>query len=211
MTTFPLGPGREFDRIRAIAAALGPAAKGLGGDCALVPDGIGVLALSTDTSVEGVHFRRDWLSAEEIGWRAAAAALSDLAAAAAPAVGLLAAVTVPADAPADDLVAVMRGVGAAASASGGAVLGGDLSRGADWSLTITVVGRTERPLTRAGARPRRPAVGDWRARRAACRAGTLAPGCRAAGRGAPGVRASGAAHRGRPSGSPISARTPRST
>jgi len=153
MTTLPLGQGREFDRIRAIAAALGPVAKGLGGDCALLPDGVGVLALSTDTSVEGVHFRRDWLSAEEIGWRAAAAALSDLAAAAAPAVGVLAAVTVPADATADDLVAVMRGVGAAASASGGAVLGGDLARGAEWSLTITVVGRTARPLTRAGALP----------------------------------------------------------
>ena len=36
--------------------------------------------LSTDTSLEDVHFRREWLSAEEIGWRAVAAALSDLAA-----------------------------------------------------------------------------------------------------------------------------------
>ncbi len=153
MTSLPLGPGREFDRIRAIAAALGPAAKNLGGDCALLPDGDGVLALSTDTSVEGVHFRRDWLSAEEIGWRAAAAALSDLAAAAAPALGVLAAVTVPADAADDDLVAVMRGVGGAAMESGGVVLGGDLSRGTEWSLTITVLGRTARPLTRGGAVP----------------------------------------------------------
>lgn len=149
----PLGPGREFDRIRAIAVALGPAARGLGGDCALVPDGATTLALSTDTSVEGVHFRRQWLSLEEIGWRAAAAALSDLAAAAAPAIGLLAAVTVPADSSEDELVALMRGVGAAAAASGGVVLGGDLSHGAEWSITITVLGRTTRPLTRAGAAP----------------------------------------------------------
>jgi thiamine-monophosphate kinase len=153
MTAVLLGPGAEFDRIRAIAAALGPTAVGLGSDCALVPGGRGVLAFSTDTSVEGVHFRREWLSPEEIGWRAAAAALSDLAAAAAPAVGLLAAVTVPADASADDLVAVMRGVGLAAAASGGAVLGGDLSRGSEWSLTISVVGRAERALTRVGAEP----------------------------------------------------------
>jgi thiamine-monophosphate kinase len=153
MTTVPLGPGQEFDRIRAIARALGPAAAQLGGDCALIPGSGGVLAFSTDTSVEGVHFRRQWLSLEEIGWRAAAAALSDLAAAAAPAVGLLAAVTVPPDATADNLVAVMRGVGLAAVACGGAVLGGDLSRGSTWSLTITVVGRTERPLTRIGAAP----------------------------------------------------------
>ncbi len=149
----PLGPGREFDRIRAIITALGPAAAELGGDCALVPDGTGVVALSTDTSVEGVHFRRDWLSAEEIGWRAAAAALSDLAAAAAPAIGLLAAVTVPAEAMEEDLVALMRGVGSAATAWGGKVLGGDLSRGPSWSITVTVVGRAERPLTRSGAIP----------------------------------------------------------
>ncbi len=150
-TALPLGPGGEFDRIRAIAAALGSAATGLGGDCALIPAGTGTLALSTDTSVEGVHFRRDWLTAEEIGWRAAASALSDLAAGAASLVGLLAAVTVPPDGTEEELVAVMRGVGAAATASGGTVLGGDLSRGAAWSLTITVLGRAERPLSRAGA------------------------------------------------------------
>ncbi|HEX2451961.1 MAG TPA: thiamine-phosphate kinase [Gemmatimonadales bacterium] len=146
-----LGPGREFDRIRAIAAALGPAASSLGNDCALVA-GEGLLALSTDVSVEGVHFRREWLSGEEIGWRAAAAALSDLAASAATPIGLLAAVTLPADASEADLTAVMRGVGGAAVAAGGKVLGGDLSRGAEWSIAITVVGRTARALTRAGAK-----------------------------------------------------------
>jgi thiamine-monophosphate kinase len=148
-----LGPGTEFDRIRAIIAALGPAGQGLGGDCALVPAGGGTLALSTDTSVEGVHFRRDWLSPEEIGWRAAAGALSDLAAAGAAPIGLLAAVTLPTSVPGDELVSVMRGVGAAASAVGGGVLGGDLSRGPSWSITITVLGRARRAVTRAGACP----------------------------------------------------------
>jgi thiamine-monophosphate kinase len=148
-----LGPGPEFDRIRAIAAALGPSASGLGGDCALVTGMPGTLALSTDTSLEGVHFQRDWLSPEEIGWRAAAAALSDLAAAAARLVGVLAAVTAPAAASEEELVGLMRGVGAAAAASGGEVLGGDLTRGAAWSITVTVLGRTDQPLTRAGAVP----------------------------------------------------------
>lgn len=148
-----LGPGAEFDRIRAIIAALGPAAHGLGGDCALVPSDGETLALSTDTSVEGVHFRREWLSPEEIGWRAAAGALSDLAAAGAAPIGVLAAVTVPAPGTGDELVSIMRGVGAAASAVSGSVLGGDLSRGASWSITITVLGRARRAVTRAGARP----------------------------------------------------------
>ncbi|HEU5171449.1 MAG TPA: thiamine-phosphate kinase [Gemmatimonadales bacterium] len=148
-----LGPGAEFDRIRAIAAALGPAAARLGDDCALIADPCGTLALSTDVSVEGVHFRREWLTPEEIGWRAAAAALSDLAAEGAETVGLLAAVSVPADAPAADIVALMRGVGDAAVSAGGVVLGGDLSTAPVWSAAVTVVGRAERPVTRAGARP----------------------------------------------------------
>ena len=58
MTDIPLGAGAEFDRIRAIAAALGPAASGLGNDCAVLPPGFGEVVISTDMSVEGVHFRQ---------------------------------------------------------------------------------------------------------------------------------------------------------
>jgi thiamine-monophosphate kinase len=107
--------------------------------------------MSTDVSVEGIHFRTAWLDPEEIGWRAAAAALSDLAAAGADCIGLLAALTVPGEADAAQLVAVMRGVGSAVGSVGGRVLGGDLSRGPGWSLAVTVVGRAERPLSRHGA------------------------------------------------------------
>ena len=153
MTTLALGPGPEFDRIRAIARALGPLAGGLGDDCAVVPDGSSAsLVVSTDVSVEQVHFRRDWLRLDEIGWRSAAGALSDLAAAGAEAVGLLAAVTVPRDATEADLTEVMRGVGDAVGSVGGVVLGGDLSSGSGWSLAITVIGRAVRPLSRRGGR-----------------------------------------------------------
>ena len=72
---------------------------------------------STDVSVEGVHFRRAWLSLEEIGWRATAAALSDLAADGAEPGGVLVALTVPPSAADDDVVAVMPGVGAAGGRS----------------------------------------------------------------------------------------------
>jgi thiamine-monophosphate kinase len=151
VTGLPLAAGAEFDRIRAIAAALGPDAATLGDDCAVI-DGGGSIVLSTDTSVEGVHFRRDWLSFEEIGWRSAAAALSDLAAAGAECVGLLAAITAPRTSDPDELVALMRGVGDAVHASGGRVLGGDLVAGPVWTAAITVVGRAARPLSRRGAR-----------------------------------------------------------
>ena len=152
MTDIALGGGVEFDRIRAIAAALGPTASGLGNDCAVLPPGFGEVVLSTDMSVEGVHFRREWLSWQEIGWRAASAALSDLAAAGAEVVGLTASVGTPREAPVDDLVELMRGVGAAVAAVGGRVLGGDLTRAPLWVVDITVVGRAARPVGRSEAR-----------------------------------------------------------
>jgi thiamine-monophosphate kinase len=148
-----LGPGREFDRIRQIARALGRRAVELGNDCALLPAGSGTLALSTDTSVEGVHFRLDWLTLAEVGWRAAAAALSDLAAAGVEPAGLLAATVVPPSASDEDLVSLMGGIGAAGVSVGAPVIGGDLSSGPLWMVTITVLGRGPAPLTRAGARP----------------------------------------------------------
>lgn len=148
-----LGPGPEFDRIRAIARILGAAGSGLGDDCALLPIAGGFLALSTDTSVEGTHFRRDWIRDEEVGWRATAAALSDLAAEGAEPSGVLCAVTMPGAAEQAELLEVMRGVGAAAQFAGAPVLGGDLSSGPAWSLAITVVGQTPKPVTRAGALP----------------------------------------------------------
>ena len=56
---FPLGPGGEFDLIRAIADRLGARGAHLGDDCALIPAGEDSLVLSTDMSIEGVHFHRE--------------------------------------------------------------------------------------------------------------------------------------------------------
>lgn len=148
-----LGPGAEFDRIRRIARALGERARGLGDDCALLPDDGGALAVSTDLSVEGVHFRLEWIEPAEAGWRACAGALSDLAAVGAHPIGVLSAVMVPAGGREEDLVALAGGIGAAAAAAGAVVVGGDLSAGPGWSMTVTVIGRAERPVARAGATP----------------------------------------------------------
>src|SRR3954464_1926458 len=80
----PIGRGIEFDAIRRMLERWGPNARGVGDDAAVIPSiGDRVLVVSTDTSVENVHFRRDWLTPQEIGYRATAAALSDLAAMAA--------------------------------------------------------------------------------------------------------------------------------
>ncbi len=151
----PLGGGREFDLIRAMLARWGPRARGVGGDCAVLDPPPGArLVISTDTTVEDVHFRRAWLSASEIGYRATVAALSDLAAAAATPLGLLVALTVP-DGWREAIGAIADGIGDAVAQAGTVVLGGDMTGGSALSLTVTVVGAAAQPLSRAGAR-----VGD---------------------------------------------------
>ncbi len=152
----PLGPGGEFDRIRAIAAGLGTAAGDLGDDCALIALGGTTLAVSIDASVEDVHFRTAWLSFPEIGWRATAAALSDLAAEGAKPLGVMVSLGLPGDGKrdtrnADDAVEIMTGVGAAAQSEGAKVLGGDLVRSDKYFVDVCVLGTAERPVRRAGA------------------------------------------------------------
>ena len=146
-----LGGGAEFDRIRSIYARLGTAAYGLGDDCALLRADKATIALSIDLSVEGVHFRREWLSLPEIGYRAAVAALSDLAAEGARAAGLLVSLAVPADRPAGEAAEIMGGVGEAAALAGAKVLGGDLSRAPQLIVDVCAVGTAPRPVRRVGA------------------------------------------------------------
>ena len=139
----------EFDRLREIFARLGPRAGELGDDCALVPLGGTTLALSIDCSVEGVHFRTDWLTFEEIGWRSAAAALSDLAAEGAEPVGVLVSLGMPGGA--SHGAELMDGVADAAQTVGAKVLGGDLVRSEQYLVDVCVLGTAARPVRRAGA------------------------------------------------------------
>ena len=132
----------------------GDAASGIGDDCAVldVPPGER-LCVSTDTSVEGVHFRAEWLSPREIGYRATAAALSDLAAAAAAPLGVLLAISVP-ERWRGALGEIADGVALAAGGVRASIVGGDTTAGGDaLSLTVTVLGAAARPLSRADARP----------------------------------------------------------
>ena len=153
-----LGPGGEFDRLRAIFVALGTAGRDLGDDCALLSIGGRTLAISIDLSLEGVHFRTDWLALREIGWRATAAALSDLAAEGATPLGVLVSLGVPGNRQrrtgnASPAVQIMAGVGAAARSVGASVLGGDLVRSPRYLVDVCVLGVAQRPVRRSGARP----------------------------------------------------------
>jgi thiamine-monophosphate kinase len=155
-----LGPGAEFDAIRSLLARWGDRAVGIGDDAASVrvPRG-DTLVVSVDTAVEGRHFKREWLSMSDVGYRATVAALSDIAAMAAEPIGVLVALTVP-DTTRETMDATIAelgdAIGEAAHAAGAPILGGNLSSGGELSITTTVLGAAFAPLARSGARD-----GDW--------------------------------------------------
>lgn len=146
------GPGEEFRFIRRLIRRFGQLAVGIGDDAALihVPRD-NMMAISTDTSVENVHFRRDWLTMDEIGYRATTAALSDLAAMGASGVGVLTALVTPAESR-ENLDALGNGIARAAVAAGVRIYGGDTSRGSVLSLTTTVFGNSREAMRRDTAR-----------------------------------------------------------
>ncbi|MCZ0933871.1 MAG: thiamine-phosphate kinase [Gemmatimonadetes bacterium] len=160
-----LAEGPETARIRAFLDGAGAAGSRtdpavtvtlpVGDDAAAFrpPDGAQVV-VSCDASVEGVHFRRAWMTWETIGYRAAASALSDLAAMAATPVGLVVAAALPPELDIEIAAALGRGVGEIAGRVGAEVLGGDLvaSPGPAF-LDVTVLGHAAAPTTRRGARP----------------------------------------------------------
>ncbi len=148
-----MGPGHEFDTIRMLMARWGDLAADIGDDAAVLPEVDGrVRVISTDACVEGTHFRREWISPVEIGIRAAAAALSDIAAMGARADAVLLAFVVP-DSWRPLLGDVADGMAKVVRASGARIVGGNLSRGEALSITTTVVGSTVRAISRRGAVP----------------------------------------------------------
>jgi thiamine-monophosphate kinase len=147
-----LGPGAEFDAIRSMVARLGVSATGIGDDAAVitVPRGERIVA-SVDSHVDGIHFRRAWLTPREIGRRATVAALSDLAAMAALPLGVLTALEVPNEWQ-DDMTEIAAGIGDAVDESGTRVVGGNTGRGPVLAINTCVIGHAFTPLYRSGVR-----------------------------------------------------------
>ncbi|HEY3765303.1 MAG TPA: thiamine-phosphate kinase [Gaiellales bacterium] len=137
----------EDDLVAVIAAAAGDADRGVAvgiGDDACVLDG-GLVA-STDMLVDGVHFDAARMTAADIGHRAAAASLSDMAAMGAEPVCLLAAFGLP------DGFAGAAGLTAGMAEHGVPIAGGDLSRAPVLVVSVTAIGRADRPVLRSGGR-----------------------------------------------------------
>jgi thiamine-monophosphate kinase len=115
-------------------------------DAAQLRDGV---IVTQDALVEGVHFRLEWISWRDLGWRAAAVNLSDLAASGADAEGLIVALAAPGDTRLDDVVELYEGI----AETGVPVLGGDTIASDQLLLSVTAVGRADRVPGRAGAQP----------------------------------------------------------
>ncbi len=144
----------EFELIEQIAARLSPrradTVLGIGDDAALIA-AAGRLAVATDTLNEGVHYPA-WIRPADLGWKALAVNLSDLAAMGAEPAWALLNLTLPA-ADCRWLAGFLRGFARLARHYQVDLIGGDTTRGPS-SITVTVLGRApERPLTRRGARP----------------------------------------------------------
>ena len=109
----------------------------------------GGLVVTQDVLVEGVHFRLDWLSWRELGFRAAAVNLSDLAASGAEPEALVVTFAAPAATEVDSVVALYEGIAEADVP----VVGGDTSASGQVVVGVTALGRAERVPGREGARP----------------------------------------------------------
>ena len=120
-------------------------AKGIEHDAAQV-DG---LVVTQDALVEGVHFRLDWIGWRDLGFRAAAVNLSDLAASGADPLGFVLTLAAPASTRVEDVLDLYAGI----AETSVPVVGGDTTRAELLVLSVTALGRSERVPGRAGARP----------------------------------------------------------
>ncbi|TNM68612.1 thiamine-phosphate kinase [Streptomyces sp. NP160] len=153
------GEGEVLARLLAALAAGGPAGAapllGPGDDAAVVSAPDARVVATTDLLVEHRDFRTDWSSGADVGAKAVAQNLADLAAMGAVPTGLLLTVGAPPATPVTWLEDLGRGTAAACERWGTSVVGGDLSGSSELLVSITALGDLEgrAPVLRSGARP----------------------------------------------------------
>lgn len=140
---FPLLPRGE-------RTLLGP-----GDDAAVLAAADGCVVLTTDVLVEGRDFRRGWSSPADVGAKAVAQNLADVAAMGAVPTGLLVSLVAPPETDVQWALGLARGLADACDGTGAGVVGGDLSSGSELVVAVTAVGDLQgrTPVRRDGARP----------------------------------------------------------
>jgi thiamine-monophosphate kinase len=121
-------------------------ARGIADDAAMLGDG---LIVTQDALLEGVHFTLDRITWRDLGYRAAAVNLSDLAASGATPEGLVVSFGAPGETTLESVLELYEGM----AETGVDVIGGDTTAAERLYLSITALGRSARVPGRAGARP----------------------------------------------------------
>lgn len=153
-TVSDFSEGELISRLLPYLPRGGQTLLGSGDDCAVVAAPDRKFVVTTDVLVEGEHFRRDWSTGAEVGARAAAQNLADVAAMGAKPTALVVSMVLPTDLPISWLEDFAGGLGSEAFRGGAGVVGGDLSRGPVLVISVTAHGSVAgTPVTRSGARP----------------------------------------------------------
>lgn len=155
MTVAGVGEFGLIDRVTARLTYGESCLLGPGDDGAVVAAPDRRVVASTDVLVEGRHFRRDWSTARDVGHRAAAANLADIAAMGATPTALLVALCMPAELDTAWAEELADGLGAEAALVGASVVGGDMSASPTLTIAVTALGDLagRPPVVRSGARP----------------------------------------------------------
>ena len=150
-----LGESAILREVFALLPAGGSTLLGPGDDAAVVAAPDGSVVATTDVLVEGRDFRREWSSAADVGWKAAAQNLADIAAMGAVPTALLVALAAPGTTEVEWALGLCEGLVAACTGTGAAVVGGDLSSATQVMVSVTALGTLQgrQPLRRSGARP----------------------------------------------------------
>ena len=144
--------------IAALAGRMPPGpltSVGIGDDAAVVGAPSGSVVAAVDLLLEGRHFLLSWSSAYDIGVKAAARSLADVAAMGATATALLVALAAPGTLPASWALELADGLAFEAGRAGAGVVGGDTARAEKVLLSVTALGDLagRPPVRRAGAAP----------------------------------------------------------
>ena len=150
----PLGEFELIERLRSMVPGGGAGVVlGIGDDTAILRAGTTVLA-TCDVQVEGVHFTRETCAPADVGWRALAVNLSDVAAMGGVPRHALVSLLIPPSAGSAAIEELYVGMAELARLHGVAVVGGNVSSTAGpLAVDVTVLGETEHPVRRRGARP----------------------------------------------------------
>ncbi|MGI8954628.1 MAG: thiamine-phosphate kinase [Nocardioidaceae bacterium] len=146
----------EFALIAAVAGVAPTAQQvlvGPGDDAAQIRTTTGSVLMSTDLLIEGRHFRRDWSSAADVGHKAAAANLADIAAMGGTATALTVGFAAPPDLDPGWAIEMSAGLAEEAALVGAAVVGGDVTAADQVMIAVALIGESlAAPVLRSGAR-----------------------------------------------------------